>query len=54
MPPERLLCLFNRHRPLRDKIEWNGMTYIGTCKYCGAEIQRLDKGGWRRRKVTNV
>lgn len=54
MQVERLLCLMNRHRPVRDKIEWNGLTYVGVCKYCGSDILRLDKGGWRRRKLTKA
>jgi len=45
----RLLCLLNSHRPIREGIGWNGMTYVGKCKHCGSEIRRRDRGGWRKR-----
>lgn len=54
MQLRRLLCVFNRHRPIRDKIEWNGLNYSGFCKYCGSDIMRLDKGGWRSHKITKL
>lgn len=43
----RLSCLFNRHRPARETVEWNGSAFIGTCKHCSARIQRQEGGGWR-------
>ncbi|MBB3860126.1 hypothetical protein GGQ88_001387 [Novosphingobium hassiacum] len=49
MQLQRLLCVMNRHRPIRDKIEWNGLTYDSACRYCGTDIVRLEKGGWRRK-----
>jgi hypothetical protein len=48
----RLLCLFNRHRPARDTVEWNGHAFVGQCKRCSAEIRRRDEGGWRRQTST--
>ncbi|MFN3424362.1 MAG: hypothetical protein ACK40C_06615 [Novosphingobium meiothermophilum] len=44
----RFLCLFDRHRPVREGVEWNGVAFVGTCKHCGAAIRRREGGGWRR------
>ncbi|MCW1382009.1 hypothetical protein OLX02_04165 [Novosphingobium sp. KCTC 2891] len=43
----RLLCLFNRHRPRRDRIEWDGFNYISDCRHCEATVRRQPRGGWR-------
>jgi hypothetical protein len=49
MPGSKLLCLFNRHRPARETVEWNGHAFVGHCKRCNSEIRRREVGGWRRR-----
>ena len=43
----RILCLFNRHRPKRDRISWDGLAYVSHCRHCGATIRRRPRGGWR-------
>lgn len=45
----RLLCLLNRHRPVREEVVWTGINYFGICKHCGADIRRREGGGWRKR-----
>ncbi|MCX7285923.1 MAG: hypothetical protein NTX28_18120 [Novosphingobium sp.] len=49
MAGSRFFCLFNRHRPERDSVEWNGQAFVGTCKHCRTAIRRREGGGWRRR-----
>lgn len=43
----RVLCLFNRHRPRRDKVTWDGFNYHSECAHCGKRIYRRQGGGWR-------
>lgn len=43
----RLLCMFNRHRPRRDRIQWDGLNYIAACRHCAGPIRRQTRGGWR-------
>jgi hypothetical protein len=43
-------CFFNRHDPVRRDVAWNGLTYSGTCRHCGAEIHRLGHRDWRKIK----
>jgi hypothetical protein len=43
-------CLFNRHDPIRRDVAWNGLTYTGKCRHCGAEIERFGRRDWRRNK----
>ena len=43
----RVLCLFNRHRPQRDKVAWDGGNYNSQCVDCGKRIYRRQGGGWR-------
>jgi hypothetical protein len=47
-------CLFNRHKPLRRDVEWDGRAYVGTCRNCGAPIQRHGKRKWRKRKAAET
>jgi hypothetical protein len=47
-------CLFNHHDPLRRDVEWDGRTYVGHCRHCGAPIERHGRRNWRRRKVADV
>ncbi len=44
---QTILCRFNRHQPIRRQVVWAGMTYVGTCKHCGAAIRRKSHGKWR-------
>lgn len=46
----RLACLLNRHRPQRDKVRREHLTYTGQCRHCGAPIVRLRHKLWVRRK----
>ncbi|SCY15416.1 hypothetical protein SAMN05660666_00855 [Novosphingobium aromaticivorans] len=50
----RLFCLFNSHRPIRHQVKWDGISYTGVCKHCGARIQRRDSGGWRRTRQSLI
>jgi acetyl esterase/lipase len=43
----RISCLFNRHRPNREKVTWDGLNYNSDCAHCGKRIFRLHGGGWR-------
>ncbi|MEO0031528.1 MAG: hypothetical protein RIS94_1286 [Pseudomonadota bacterium] len=43
----RLACLFDRHRPLREGVRWNGTHYVAGCRHCGKAIQRQTHCGWR-------
>lgn len=43
----RLLCLFNRHRPRRERILWDGLAYVSHCRRCERAIRRRTRGGWR-------
>ena len=43
-------CKLDRHAPIRRDVVWNGHTYRGNCRYCGAEIQRHGRGDWRKHK----
>lgn len=45
--PQPILCQFNRHRPNRGKVVWDGMHYVGTCKGCHREIYRRKSKSWR-------
>lgn len=42
------LCLLNRHKPIRDRVKPESGGYIGTCRYCGANIRRKERGWWIR------
>lgn len=42
-----ILCAFNRHSPVRRKVHWDGMQYIGNCRRCGTPIKRLSRKSWR-------
>ena len=41
------LCLFNRHAPNRNRVKWDGLHFVSTCRYCSKPVRRLDKGRWR-------
>jgi hypothetical protein len=42
-------CLAGRHKPLRRNVEWDGRNYIGKCRYCDKEIERVAHRNWRSR-----
>ncbi|WP_226018581.1 hypothetical protein [Novosphingobium sp. FKTRR1] len=42
----RVLCMFNRHRPDRDRVRWTGLNYVADCKVCHQRIRRISKGRW--------
>jgi hypothetical protein len=42
------LCLFNRHRPKRGTVAWDGDGYAGRCRHCGVDIVRRSRRLWRR------
>jgi hypothetical protein len=44
-------CLINQHEPRRRDITWDGLTFVGKCRHCGAPIQREGHRDWRRRKT---
>jgi len=54
VPFARLQCLFDRHRPKRSGVEWDGSSFVGTCKRCGAPIRRRERGGWRKTSQKNA
>lgn len=41
-------CLFDRHRPNRREVKWDGQDYLGKCKYCGKPIRKHHHGRWQR------
>jgi hypothetical protein len=41
-------CLINRHQPQRRDVVWNGRTYTGLCRHCGAPVERHGHHDWRR------
>jgi hypothetical protein len=43
------LCRIDRHAPIRHKSRWNGWTYSGVCRDCGAPIVRTGRGLWQAR-----
>jgi len=47
-------CLLDRHDPNRRDASWNGMTYIGECRHCGAAIERLSRRKWRKRSAEDI
>lgn len=40
------LCLFNRHAPRRSRVKWDGLNFVGACRFCKKPIRRMDKGRW--------
>ena len=45
---ELFKCLFNRHRPVRNEVDFYRDSYVGHCRYCGARIRRVGHRDWRR------
>ena len=42
------LCLFNRHAPRRNKVRWDGLNFVGTCRFCSKPIRKVNEKIWRR------
>jgi hypothetical protein len=42
------LCLFNRHAPSRHRVKWDGLNFVGSCRYCKRQIRKEARGGWRK------
>lgn len=42
------LCLFNRHTPLRKRVKWDGLNFVGTCRFCKHPIRKQHHGGWQK------
>jgi hypothetical protein len=42
------LCLFNRHAPLRARVKWDGLNFVGTCRFCKRDIRKQHHGGWQK------
>ena len=40
------LCWFNRHTPNRNRVKWDGVSFVGTCRFCGDKVRRREKGSW--------
>ncbi|GAC1409201.1 MAG: hypothetical protein NVSMB69_10860 [Novosphingobium sp.] len=41
------ICIFDYHRPKRDAVRWDGLSYLGTCWACNKPIRRDSRGRWR-------
>mgnify|MGYP007091127973 CR=1 FL=1 len=48
MDIRRVFCLFNRHMPRRSKVKWDGLNFVGPCRFCGTPIRKLDDKKWRK------
>lgn len=46
MKLELPLCLFNRHAPKRHRVKWDGLHFVGTCRFCHKPVRRMEKGHW--------
>ncbi len=40
------LCWFNRHSPKRSRVKWDGVSFVGHCRFCGVKVRRRENGGW--------
>ncbi len=40
-------CMTGRHEPLRRNVERSGTGYVGKCRHCGKDIERVSRGQWR-------
>ncbi|MBN9146188.1 MULTISPECIES: hypothetical protein [unclassified Novosphingobium] len=48
------LCLFNRHAPRRSRVKWDGLNFVGHCRFCEKPIRRMDKGRWVRDQIEKI
>jgi hypothetical protein len=42
------LCIFNRHIPVRKRVKWDGLHFVGQCRMCGRPICKHENGSWRK------
>jgi hypothetical protein len=42
------LCLLNRHQVDRSRVRWDGRSFVGTCRHCGARVRRKEHKLWQR------
>lgn len=42
------LCLFNRHAPQRGRVKWDGLNFVGHCRFCKRHIRKKHYGGWHK------
>lgn len=48
------LCLFNRHTPNRHRVKWDGLNFVGTCRFCKSPIRKVEHRGWRKEWMVNA
>ena len=41
-------CFANSHAPLRRDVSWDGRSFVGHCRHCGAPILRISHRNWRK------
>jgi len=46
------LCLFNRHAPYRHRVKWDGLNFVGICRFCKRPIRKRERGSWNREWMT--
>ena len=46
-----ILCLIGRHQPVRRDVEWDGRTYVGECRHCGKQIERVAHRNWKKQSA---
>lgn len=42
------LCLFNRHAPQRNRVKWDGLNFVGHCRFCKRDIRKKHYGSWHK------
>ena len=40
------VCMLNWHQPDRRRARWDGFNFITTCRSCGSNLRRLERGRW--------
>ena len=48
------LCLFNRHVPNRHRVKWDGLNFVGTCRYCKRPIRKEEHKGWLKDQMQSA
>jgi hypothetical protein len=48
------LCIFNRHTPNRHRVKWDGLNFVGTCRFCKSPIRKIDRRGWRKEWMSDA
>ena len=49
-----IICYLGRHQPKRREVHWDGLSYIGKCKYCGKDIERVAHRNWRKQDAAKT